>query len=678
MDLGPFLARQESHSATKRRRMLNKQILEEVERRKAKHMKASMGASSTIAFKQELVRKFGNVPRAWRTALDLDGNGRLSRNEFFGAARALGYSGNLKDLWAELDEDGSGFIALRELDPESHEYLTTFRALLNAKFGNTLQAWLKYLDKDKNGRLDLAEFTERLQGLGFQLSAKKLFNLLMKDAYKPYLSLPDVDPLAYEALERGDLEMLTVSKDHGADGTTTSSRRQLQVAKQTIEENKRKHTEDLKKNIGAKTVGSFIAHLKLRFGHVPRAWRCHLDADGNGRLSRNEFFQAARATNYVGNLKTLWDQLDADQSGFITLNELDPEAHTLIEDFFGLMRRKFGHTLRAWGECFDREGNGQCDKLQFLSRCEEIGYQHDAEKLWDYLKDTEQATLLKLVDLDVNAWEALMNDDADMLFFGGPQPMKDGVNPQETLSSLRRAQLSKIQREKLAVVRQEEIDADKGVSTIDGFRNLLTIRFGSVVKAWKFLDNDGNGRLSRGEFYAVLRKIGFGGNAKQLWEALDDDNSGFVSLQELHPAAHKGLTRFFDLLHAKYGTGPLGVVNAWLNCFDLDGTGQIPIEPFTDGLKTLGYTGDPQRLFEWLQPDSAKPFLSLEDLDPDAFASYQRGDAEMYGIKREVRRATGAERVSAFVGRSSTTQAQRSEAIARKRRADMAKEQQKK
>merc|ERR1719424_1795094 len=159
-------------------------------------MNASMGASSTNAFKHELVRKFGNVPRAWRSALDLDGNGRLSRNEFFGAARALGYSGNLKDLWSELDEDGSGFISLRELDPESHEYLTTFRSLLNAKFGNTLQAWLKYLDKDKNGRLDLAEFTERMQGLGYQLSAKKLFDLLMKDAAKPYLSLPDVDPKA--------------------------------------------------------------------------------------------------------------------------------------------------------------------------------------------------------------------------------------------------------------------------------------------------------------------------------------------------------------------------------------------------------------------------------------------------------------------------------------------------
>ena len=62
--------------------------------------------------------------------------------------------------------------------------------------------------------------------------------------------------------------------------------------------------------------------------------------------------------------------------------------------------------------------------------------------------------------------------------------------------------------------------------------------------AWKHIDEDQNGRLSRAEFFMFLRKIGFGGNAKQLWNDMDDDGSGFISLQELDPEAHEGTTRY--------------------------------------------------------------------------------------------------------------------------------------
>lgn len=38
---------------------------------------------------------------------------------FFYAVRALGYGGNLKHLWSELDDDASGFISLKELDAKA-------------------------------------------------------------------------------------------------------------------------------------------------------------------------------------------------------------------------------------------------------------------------------------------------------------------------------------------------------------------------------------------------------------------------------------------------------------------------------------------------------------------------------------------------------------------------------
>ena len=48
-----------------------------------------------------------------------DGNGKLTFGEFCVAARYLGYSGSLKQLWKSLDTDNSGSISIRELDPEA-------------------------------------------------------------------------------------------------------------------------------------------------------------------------------------------------------------------------------------------------------------------------------------------------------------------------------------------------------------------------------------------------------------------------------------------------------------------------------------------------------------------------------------------------------------------------------
>ena len=66
------------------------------------------------------------------------------------------------------------------------------------------------------------------------------------------------------------------------DGTTAASRRLSQVANEqrSAMEAISKASQDAV--VGAKTKAEFLKLLKLKFGNVPRAWRCHLDADGNG------------------------------------------------------------------------------------------------------------------------------------------------------------------------------------------------------------------------------------------------------------------------------------------------------------------------------------------------------------------------------------------------------------
>merc|ERR1719262_831211 len=89
--------------------------------------KKRMAAMTLEGFRKQLLLRYGSIVTAWRCALDLDGNGRLSFGEFCMALRDLSYNGNVKQLWAELHSDGSGLIALRDLDPVAADGLETFR-----------------------------------------------------------------------------------------------------------------------------------------------------------------------------------------------------------------------------------------------------------------------------------------------------------------------------------------------------------------------------------------------------------------------------------------------------------------------------------------------------------------------------------------------------------------------
>ncbi|CAJ1426941.1 unnamed protein product [Effrenium voratum] len=79
------------------------------------------------SFKTFLKKQFGNLLRAWRKALDLDGSMTLQRSELFKAVKALNWKGNCRALWKALDHDASGITTIEELDPYSAQVLAQFR-----------------------------------------------------------------------------------------------------------------------------------------------------------------------------------------------------------------------------------------------------------------------------------------------------------------------------------------------------------------------------------------------------------------------------------------------------------------------------------------------------------------------------------------------------------------------
>merc|ERR1719305_645156 len=128
---------------------LGKERRDEVAREAMEARRRDVGAQDLESFKMQMILKHGNMHRAWVKALDVSGNGRISKVEFFNVARAAGYVADVRKLWEWCDSDGSGFITINELAEEEAELMATFKDAVTRKYGNLYAGWIYLLDETR-------------------------------------------------------------------------------------------------------------------------------------------------------------------------------------------------------------------------------------------------------------------------------------------------------------------------------------------------------------------------------------------------------------------------------------------------------------------------------------------------------------------------------------------------
>jgi hypothetical protein len=80
----------------------------------------------------------------------------------------------------------------------------------------------------------------------------------------------------------------------------------------------------------AESVDSFKCTLVQKYGSIVKAWSEALDKNGDNELDYKEFSRACHEIGFTGSLKALFQELDGDGTGVISLTELDP---TCMMDF---------------------------------------------------------------------------------------------------------------------------------------------------------------------------------------------------------------------------------------------------------------------------------------------------------------------------------------------------------
>jgi Ca2+-binding EF-hand superfamily protein len=284
-------------------------------------------------FRDYLSRKFGNLVRAWVTAFDTDRSGVVSHDEFEHAVDAMQFPGDVNGLWRRMDRDSSNEISIMELAPRTAGLLATFKQWASKEFGS-MEGLLKQIDRSKDGELDYKEFREACQL--YKCPVKKLRHLFNCFDIEENGAIDSQEVQWLDSLQFPDYML------HQSDQTMYAN------------------------------MKAYL--LEMSADNAIVAWRRQLDKDSSMRVSWDEFRKAVKRMKldpYFFSAEKMWNVLDANASGWVSLFEFDQKAYELLGGFKMWSDYTFG-SITGMFNAIDKNRGGWISWKEFSGRV--LGY----------------------------------------------------------------------------------------------------------------------------------------------------------------------------------------------------------------------------------------------------------------------------------------------------------------
>lgn len=501
------------------------------------HKDRQCNARASNGARDFFVAKVGCPLKAWMHYIDQNLNNRVDFDEFCNGMRALQFEGDVVRLWKEIDEDGYDELTLDEIDQECATLWISFRQWCSQRFESSIDMVCRVGD---GTGISEQQFCHRIPLLGW---------------------------------DGGEEERLFGGLCVGHDGLISTTRlRWLDVDKRR---QRRKEAAKLKaatrnqsrmkeKLAGVKALKDFKKFLVEHHGSLFHAWRKVLDVDGSMSVQKKELFKAAREGGWGGNVRALWKQLDQDDSSVAGLEELDAASAHQLAQFKAWAVRNSGSVAAAF-KALDKKDFGKLKIGEFASASAKMcfpGGKAAARSLF-HLLDWENKHRLTVEDVIIlDEWHppryltTVANAEAaedfkKLLLKKHRHSLKawrqvldrDGSNRVswvEFEEAARRiafkgdtagAWLS-LDSDLSGFITLREISPET-VNILLAWKDWADSEMGSVRSAFKMMDADSSGSLTKQEFRRACQDFGFTGNCKSLFHELDCSRGGTISLNEV-------------------------------------------------------------------------------------------------------------------------------------------------
>lgn len=576
-----------------------------------------LGTQGRDGFRKVLMLRFGSAAAAWRTCMDKSGTGRISFGELCQTCREIGYAGNLRQLWLELDVEGTGFVSLKEIDPQAHKEIEEFRNLCLETYGSSLLAWKELFNPKGLHGVGQADFVAKCQELGFKGDCKRLFYLLRTDASRKELTMLDFDPQTGSALLRADPCAESISFGGGRKAFWPPT-----------------PTTSLKPLLGTRSLSASASFVsKGADGTQPQATDSDLDASlmldpslvasfgrmqtsGTGSLlsssqtpTRNSQWSYDVTQIQVQRIRNRQEELLAANIGMKNL-----------ADFKNGLVVRYGSLLKGWQQVIDPYGVGKVAFQVFCERLRHLGYHGDSRELWVSLVGVD-SLFLRFGDLDPQS-------EAHLLEFRSKMKEKYGnmLNAWNAFAGGRGMIDEASFAKRCDQAGLSEADAVKVFSMLCPDRNRRFITL-------KEFDRSAYNAQERSDT-EMLTEAGSEDRKNPLELSFDErqDNTFSSKFRKIQITATRA-----NLQNVKLDTAALGLANDGMPAFkagvnfkygslssffrhalDTLGRGYVSFEDFCKGLRQYtGYSGDFRALWASLLKPGSR-FLTLQDVDPTA------------------------------------------------------------
>lgn len=518
-------------------------------------------------FRGFLVERYGSVLKAWRRALDPNGQGRLFFYEFVGALSNMSWQGDTSVLWSALlashegDREGECTVSLRELSEEHWRRLDEFRQWTIERFGGPVDMFEALNESRSSQVMTRWEFVEAVTFHGFQGDAGRVFNEALEDG-EGLVSIRDLAAIEPNLYKR----RLTLD----ADFTLAIS-----AARRSAEQMRQRGC--VQKKAQDKAYSEFMSKLKAASGgSFIRGWRKILDFDENLAVSKIELLKGCKKINYTGDAVALWRSMDVHDAGTVLLQDVDVRLALALAVF-----KK--HSTELSGSC--------TAAMQQLAA--KVNRRSAKWKLVDFCDALEATNFPSFCDISTRQAAAMLFEAFDL-------------NDTAEISSQDVAFLDKFEF-------VPWLSSEPDYEGKRRFMHLLLSRYGSLTVAWRrFLDRDQTNKILYKDFGNICRTLRLQ-NVPGIWRALDKELIGCLTLHDVDQDSADALRLFKEWAEEYFGT-----VQCAFRMLDTSRSGALSFAQFRRALPNFGFDGDTRVLF-----------LALLTLKPESSQGRSSGEARL-------------------------------------------------